>query len=66
MNGAWSFCTSEHSQMDSYHGNVCGRFAFLCVHIVYLPFCASGIKLCTPECPVVLAWLCLQDLKVAM
>ena len=27
---------------------------------VYPSFCASGIKLCTPGCPAVLAWLHLQ------
>ena len=39
------------------HGEVHNPFAFLCVNTVYLPFCASGIKLCTPGCPAVLSWL---------
>ena len=37
-------------------GKVSGHFAFLCVSTVYLAFCASGIKLCTPGCPAVMAW----------
>ena len=40
----------------SYHGEVCGHFAFLYVQFI----CASGIKLCMPGYPAVLAWLCLQ------
>jgi len=30
------------------------------VYTIYLSFCAAGIKLCTPRCPAVLAWLRLQ------
>ena len=41
-------------------GKVRGRFAFLCVCTVYLSFCVSGIKLCTPRWPAVLAWLHLK------
>ena len=41
-------------------GKVCGRFAFLCVCTVYLSFCVSGVKLCTPRWPAVLAWLHLK------
>ena len=37
-----------------------GGFAFLCVHTVFLSFCASGIKFCMPGYPAVLVWLCLQ------
>ena len=65
---AWLFCTGEHSQHRSaaqlpwLHGH----FAFLCVHTCtdYLSFCASCIKLYTPGCPAVLAWLRLQVLSM--
>ena len=45
-----------HSYMEKVHGHL----AFLCVCTVYLSFSASGIKLCTPGCPAVLAWLHLE------
>ena len=43
----------------SYHGE--GAWSF-CISLcaVYPSFCVSGFKLCTPGCPVVLAWLPLQ------
>ena len=42
-------------------GKVRGRLAFLCVHAVYLSFCASSIKFCTPGCPALLAWVRLRS-----
>ena len=42
--------------LRSYMEKVHGRLEFLFVRTVYLSFCASGIKLCTPGCPVVY-WL---------
>ena len=35
------------------------------VHTVYLSFCASGIKLCKPGCPLV-AWQRLKCAKIDM
>ena len=44
MNGHGQFALVNIGNMD------------LCT--VYLSFCTSGIKLCMPGCPAVLAWLC--------
>ena len=61
----WLFCTGERSQNGSAAyvattGKGARSFVCLCVCTVYLSFCASGFKLCTPGCPAVLAWLHLQ------
>ena len=58
----WLFCTGERSQNGSAAyvattGKGARSFVCLCVCTVYVPFCASGFKLCTPGCPAVLAWL---------
>ena len=60
----WLFCVVVNiANMDllhSFHGEDVWSFCIPCLRTVYLSFRASGIKMCTPGYPAVVACLCLQ------
>ena len=60
----WLFCVVVNiANMDllhSFHGEGAWSFCVPCLRTVYLSFRASGIKMCTPGYPAVVACLCLQ------
>ena len=60
----WLFCVMVNiANMDllhSFHGEGAWSFCIPCLRTVHLSFHASGIKMCTPGYPAVVACLCLQ------
>ena len=60
----WSFCVMVNiANMDllhSFHGEGAWSFCIPCLRTVHLSFHASGIKMCTPGYPAVVACLYLQ------